>query len=558
MAARAPPFLSRWVPAGLTAEEQGRGAVLVVYVLIGALFSTVSAVLAGVNGLSVLAALNLAAALWSALALVTFFVTRRMALVAHLFIGGFAVTLALGALSSDPYDLSNVAFLQLVPLVAATLIGRKATIGWLLVTISIGVGAIAAGEHGYVIHQADPAPGFTHAMNFTFCALAGMAFVFSFWWERERAMEGMREAERHRVASLANIGHDIRTPMNGVLGMTDVLLLDPALPARHREMVETIRNSGGVMVSLINDLLDLSKADAGRLVIHPAPLDVRALATELKMLWEPVAARSGLALGVSVDDSVPRALLADGVRLRQVLSNLLSNALKFTTEGGVRVTMGATRARWSIAVTDTGPGLTPGQLERLFERFSHAEDHRTRSQQGTGLGLAVSRQLCQLMQGTLEARSRPGEGSTFTCDLPLTACAVDAPEQASAGAVKAGLKVLVVDDNAVNRLVARRLLEAAECRVTEATDGAGAVTAATGEAFDLILMDLHMPVLDGLEATRQLRARDYGGVIIGVSASAASDDEAQCRSAGMNDFLAKPVRAERLFLKLEEHRSAAL
>jgi two-component system, sensor histidine kinase len=546
-------FITRWIPQGLEESEQRRAFVFVVSAMMSVVMSLVSVVLAWLSALWALSALNGASLVLSAIALVLFRLVRRRSRVVHFFLGAITVSLAIGALLLDPYELTSVAFLQLVPFAAATLLDSKAAILWLIIVIVVGVSVIVAGEAGFVVHAVDPFPTFSRAMNFCFCVLASLAFVIAFTWERESTHRGMREAERARLASLANIGHDIRTPMNGVLGLTDVLLLDPELPVRHRQMIETIRDSGGVMVSLINDLLDLSKADAGRLLLHNAPLDVRALGNEVRKLWEPMASKQSLRLDVVVGDEMPAALVADGVRVRQVISNLVSNALKFTTEGRVSVRLSASQTRWSVAVEDTGPGLSLEQIDRLFTRFSHAEDHRTRSQEGTGLGLALSRQLCELMGGTLTVQSIPGRGSTFTFELPFTPCSVIALEPQPKGIVQPGLRVLVVDDNAINRLVARRLLESARCEVAEVDDGEQAVQVASRRPFDIILMDLHMPGVDGIEATRQLRALEYAGVIIGVSASAAREDEDHCRSAGMNDFLAKPVRADRLFLKLEQH-----
>lgn len=550
-------FITRWIPQGLDDTERSRAFVFVVSAMLGVALSAISALLAWSSALWALGAVNAVAAVLSAVALGSYAAVRRREFVLHFFLGSFTVTLATGTLMVDPYELSGVAFLQLVPFAAATLLNARATLAWLGIAVVTGVAAILLGEAGVVVHAVDPVPALSRAMNFCFCVLASLAFVMAFWWERESTLQRMRDAERARLTSLANIGHDIRTPMNGVLGMTDVLLLEAGLAARHRQMVETIRDSGSVMVSLVNDLLDLSKADAGRLVLHPSPLDVRAFADEVRMLWEPVASRQALRFEVLVDDEVPAGLVADGVRVRQVLNNLVSNALKFTTAGAVTVRSSVGQSRWVVSVQDTGPGLSEEQLGRLFTRFSHAEDTRTRSQQGTGLGLALSRQLCELMQGTLVVRSTPGVGSTFTFELPLTPCALCPSRATPEGMVKHGLRALIVDDNAVNRLVARRLLESARCEVTEVNDGADAITAAASRPFDLILMDLHMPGVDGLEATRKLRALGYAGVIIGISASAAQEDEAQCRDAGMNDFLAKPVRAERLFSKLQAHVRAA-
>jgi CheY-like chemotaxis protein len=259
--------------------------------------------------------------------------------------------------------------------------------------------------------------------------------------------------------------------------------------------------------------------------------------------------RKGLGLTVTLDPAAPPVVRLDGMRLRQILNNLLSNALKFTQRGEVSLRIRAEGSRLCCTVTDTGIGISPEEQARLFQRFVQADDARARRHQGSGLGLALSRELASLMGGSLELTSTPGQGSSFTCLLPLVATTELAPAPVSAPSqLPRGLHVLVVDDNAVNRLVAQRLLDRSGCVVEVAPDGLTAMDALARGHFDVVLMDVHMPELDGLEVTRRIRQGENGRrlPIIGVSASAAGDDVESCRLAGMDDFLAKPVTRDRL------------
>ena len=243
-----------------------------------------------------------------------------------------------------------------------------------------------------------------------------------------------------------------------------------------------------------------------------------------------------------VHPALPPEVLLDGHRLRQILDNLVSNALKFTEAGGVTVRLAGHGAELRCAVEDTGIGISPEQQERLFARFVQADEARARQYQGAGLGLVLSRDLARLMRGSLELTSSAGWGSCFTCTLPLVAAVVAASPVAAAREVPPGLRVLVVDDNAINRLVAQRLLERCGCEVALSVDGEAALAALEERHdYDVVLMDIHMPGLDGLETTRRLRARHGEGLhVVGCSASAESADLESCREAGMNDFLAKP------------------
>lgn len=529
-------------------EERARALVFLQTVSIALALSTLAALTAAASDLWELAALNVIDALVSAATLHVFARQRERAVRAFLWC--FTLVLPLGSLTTTPMELTTLGYLFLIPLIAATMLPAEEVRRWFLRTMVLGSGAAIAGHFGLVVDAVDPLPLVTRVLNFVSTLGASLALLHALARERDRSLEHLREAERAKSAFFANVGHEIRTPMNGVLGMTDALLARPLGPVEH-EMARTIRSSGDVLLGLLDDLLDLSKLEAGKLQLEPSVVELRPLAAELEALWTPLAARKQLALSVTVAPELPAAARLDGRRLRQVLGNLLNNALKFTERGGVEVSFSTRDGQLCCAVQDTGIGITAEQLERLFGRFVQADDARARRYQGSGLGLSLSRELVHLMGGTVEVSSTPGLGSRFACFVPLEpAEPTPAPSPTTAGALPPSLRVLVVDDNPVNRLVAQRLLDKCGCVVETVSDGPTALEAVAQRAFDVVLMDVQMPEMDGLETTRRIRAQGVDTRIIGVSASAANEDVDGCRRAGMNDFLAKPVTHERLVATL--------
>lgn len=515
----------------------------------------ISSVLALTSGLTVLAALNAVNVVVSAVVL-RWLEAHPKAMV-RLFLWTFAFTLPLGALATTPMEVTMVGYLFLLPLVSATMLSERETRRWFYRLMVVGSAVLIAGSLGFTVPQVDPLPLFNQIFNFVATLVAAMSLLAALSRERDRSEERMREAERAKSAFFANIGHEIRTPMNGVMGMTDALLMRE-LGGEEREMAQTIRTSGALMLALIDDLLDLSKLEAGRLVLHEGPLSLTALAGELRGLWTPMANKKHLEFSVSLEAAMPAVVRVDGLRLRQVLGNLINNALKFTQRGSVRVELGRRGEQLCCVVHDTGIGISPEQQQRLFERFVQADDARARRYQGSGLGLALSRDLATHMGGSLAVDSVLGQGSRFTCLLPLVEAATSVAEPTTAmRQLPAGLRVLVVDDNAINRLVAQRLLDHSGCAVEVAVDGRAAIETLGRHEFDVVLMDVHMPELDGLQVTRRIRESNQRLRIIGVSASAESDDVKSCRDAGMNDFLAKPMTRERLLETLMRHVPAA-
>ncbi len=371
--------------------------------------------------------------------------------------------------------------------------------------------------------------------------LGGMLAVQSGLWER--AEKEALDAAHARYIFLATMSHEIRTPLNGVLGLTE-LLLDTPLSTEQRELASTVQRSGALLRSVLDDVLDYSKIDSGHLEAESLPLDLHVLCGDLVRLWGGSARERGLELAADFAVDAPRWVMADPNKLKQILGNLVSNALKFTPRGGVYLEVPvAPEGQLLVRVRDTGIGMTSVQLERIFEAFVQGDDSTTRRFGGTGLGLAICRRLGRFLGGEVSVVSVPGQGSTFTLRLPLVPAAplVEATAAPLEAVDLHGLRVLVAEDNAVNRLVICRLLEKHGVEVRTAADGEECVQQWKAEPTDLILMDCQMPGCDGYEATR--RIRQQGGVlpIIALTANAMAGDRARCLDAGMNEHLGKPI-----------------
>ena len=374
------------------------------------------------------------------------------------------------------------------------------------------------------------------------------------------------EASNMKSAFLANVSHEVRTPMNGVIGMTE-LLLDTQLDEEQRQYAEQISRSGEQMLAILNDILDLSKIEGGHLELDIADFDLHDTINEACSAAGGQARAKGLRLVVDLDPVVPRRRRGDGRRVRQVLLNLVSNAVKFTSEGQITVRVkladGAPASSLvRVEVSDTGIGVDDGQIERMFEPFTQADVSTTRHYGGTGLGLAIVKEIVEMMGGTIGAESALGRGSTFWFEVALGA--PDLPDsnadQADSTSETAQWsrppRILVAEDSPVNQIVAARMLERCGAVVRVAGDGQDAIAAFTAEDYDLILMDCQMPTMDGYEATSQLRVLEQGAErhtpIIAMTAHALEGDRDRCIAAGMDDYVSKPMRHAELVEKLRQ------
>ena len=389
------------------------------------------------------------------------------------------------------------------------------------------------------------------------------------------AIDARRAAEDANAAKsifLATMSHEIRTPLNGVLGMAQALESD-ALSPLQRERVAIIRESGEALLAILNDILDLSKIEAGRLELEELEFDLTHLANGAHSAFTALANKKQLSFALSIEPSAAGRYRGDPTRIKQILYNLISNALKFTEEGEVRVRVSRVDGELHLAVSDTGLGIPEDRLPALFAKFVQVDSSNTRRFGGTGLGLSICRDLATLMGGRISAESTFGEGSRFTVTLaiPRIGDATDAfepaVEAASNPAALPRLKVLTAEDNTVNQLVLRTLLQQIDVETTVVGNGRLAVEAWSAEPWDVILMDVQMPEMDGVSAARAIRSAEAKAgrprtPIIALSANAMSHQIAEYLAAGMDGHVAKPIDVRKLFAALEQiatnaHASAA-
>ena len=395
------------------------------------------------------------------------------------------------------------------------------------------------------------------------------------------ALDRADAANRAKSTFLANMRHELRTPLNVILGMSQLLVESPDAPA-HRQLPESIRRAGQSLLALINDVLDLAQIEAGRVPLHLAPFAPRQLVDDVIDMFAVEAESKSLRLDALYDASVPEWFIGDQVRLRQIVLNLVGNAIKFTAAGSVRIEVSIEKAAAETAadgvrsavsmlrieVADTGPGIAESEHARIFTAFQQGDDSSTRAHPGTGLGLKISSELAALMGGRIELRSVPGAGSCFVVMVPESIMSTERDEEAavesaqklseSAIASLSGLRVLVVEDNVVNAALVRLLLERDGCVVGAAASGTQALEILGTQTWDVVLMDCQMPEMDGYATTRywrrlELTERRPRLPILALTAHAMADDRKRCLDAGMDDYLTKPVKLDALRAVLARH-----
>ena len=450
-------------------------------------------------------------------------------------------------------------YLIVAPIMALGLLGPRGMALW---TGVVCVAVVALVLRAVLPGMPEPSLAMGSPVRAGVAMIILQGFVLGLSWMQHRINVRQREdLERSRLAAqesseaksafLANMSHELRTPMNGVLGLTQVMLEEGDLSAQQRHTLESILSSGQSLVGLLNDLLDLSKIEAGRLEFEDIDYAPQAVAQEVCELLRGAAESKGLELRLEAKDT--GWVVGDPTRFRQVLLNLVGNAVKFTPKGWVALRVERSGDLLRVEVQDTGIGITPAAQEQLFQPFTQADSSTARRFGGTGLGLAISRRLVSLMGGDIGVRSTPDVGSSFFFELEVAAG--QPPKSPSStselGTLPPGVRVLVAEDNPVNQMVARRMLTRMGVEPVVVPDGEQALKMVEEHPWDMVLMDAHMPVMDGLEATRRIRARGFTLRIVAMTAGTMAEDRQACFDAGMDAFIAKPVRAQDLLRTLQ-------
>ena len=459
--------------------------------------------------------------------------------------------------------------LGLIPLCSISIVSVRAGVVWAVV-VGCALFGLAAAHAGAVAFPspfpADRLPMMTVVGSLVVTAIStGVGIAYE--WIKESALRDIEDANRMlkkaetkaKAASqaksefLANMSHEIRTPMNGILGTLQLLQMQDELGDDSREFTRTALSSAESLLTLLNDLIDLAKIEAGKLQFELVPFDLHQIVADVRALFAPTATKKGLQIGLHFAPGCPHLIVSDPVRIRQVLSNLVGNAVKFTESGSVQIEVDRSPTdELMLTVTDTGIGIDEAQKEHIFDAFAQADSSTTRRFGGSGLGLSVCQRLIDGLQGRLTVRSEVGRGSAFEVCVPYSTAPADWQAEASSGAAaflaqsRESTRVLLVEDHVVNALVGRRMLESMGMEVDLSTNGREAVDAAKDGRYALIFMDCHMPEYDGFEATQELRRLGVATPIVALTASVMAKDRERCFASGMNGFLSKPIPRDAL------------
>uniref|UniRef100_A0A7C2JXZ2 histidine kinase n=1 Tax=Schlesneria paludicola TaxID=360056 RepID=A0A7C2JXZ2_9PLAN len=466
------------------------------------------------------------------------------------------------------HDAPALVWYATLPIMSVVLISRRAGL------LAWGVGAVlttaffVALECGYAIPSELSPAGmrlveYTGALGLMLCTLVLTATFDIMERSAEQklaaALKQAETADRVKSEFLANMSHEIRTPLNAILGFTDLMIDRAVDPADLPDVLQTIKRNGEHLLSIISEILDLSKIEAGQMTVERLPCDPTALVQDVLQILRVRAEPKGLELILQIEGVLPRWIVTDPTRFKQILLNLVGNAIKFTERGRVTVRLQwqANAAQLQCAVIDTGIGMTDEQRRNLFRPFNQADTSVTRRFGGTGLGLVISQKLAELLNGTISVQSECGQGTTFTLTLERVQALQDADSfqpAAEGSAVSEPAappevrRILIADDMPDNRRLMGYLLGKTGVKCETVEDGAAAVAAVSAAAtpFDLILMDMQMPVMDGLQAARELRERGFRQPIIAVTADDSPIERDRCLAAGCNDFISKPVQRDQL------------
>ena len=493
-------------------------------------------------------------------------IKRAYELVCHLALLTAVALMTYITLNTGGINSPAIVWMTILPVPALMLLGRQSAFFWmgtiLLISIVEFVGVAHGWIDGHVLRDVSTMPwAFLDKFNVAISLMLAVNFYdrmhnrqMSEVEQRNIDLEAthtaLTQAQAHKDEFIASVGHELRTPMNAILGLNGVLQTELADEPENAEIAHLIRDSTSQLLNLVNDILDFSQLEAGRLTFLEKPVVLAQAMNHVLASLQDRAQERNLALQLSIDPALPPVVLLDGLRLQQILHNLLDNALKFTATGHVHLKVFAVDQSICFEVQDTGRGIARDRQDIVFKQFEHADVQTNRAYGGTGLGLAICERLVSLQGGRIGVHSTLGQGSVFWFTLPLKTVETDPGKlmpMPLTSPTQTALRFLLVDDNAVNLMVAQLVLQKCwpQSTVTTASNGEQALALLDQQAFDLVLMDMIMPGMDGLETTSRLRMHHKpevsGVLVIGLTANSTPRDKERCLASGMNDVLSKPM-----------------